>query len=164
MERMQKHWKSHKKLGPNKSSTNASAYINSVPCLSNPSRSQLNRGHPYQLSKNFPVNSLTQACRGKKSQFKFILNYGYLRLQKHKNYGKYSFQLDKKAYSPSAVMHISASVRTIAPSRTIKGSNAIATTISPIQTNHKCLSEAAPPSETGFLFPCFAVLSAIISQ
>ena len=47
VERMQKNWESHKKLGPNKSSTTASAYSKCVPCLSNPSRSQLIRGHPY---------------------------------------------------------------------------------------------------------------------
>ena len=42
-----KNWESHKKLGPNKSSTTESAYSRCVPCLSNPSRSQLIRGHPY---------------------------------------------------------------------------------------------------------------------
>ena len=42
-----KNWESHKKLGPNKSSTTASAYSRCVPCLSNPSRSQLIGGHPY---------------------------------------------------------------------------------------------------------------------
>ena len=47
VERMQKNWESHKKLGPNKSSTTASTYRRRVPCLSNPSRSQLIGGHPY---------------------------------------------------------------------------------------------------------------------
>ena len=47
MERIKKIWENYKKLGPNKSSTTASAYIKCVLCLSNPSRSQLIRGHPY---------------------------------------------------------------------------------------------------------------------
>ena len=49
VERIQKNWESHRKLNPNKSSTTASAYIKCVLCLSNPSRSQLIRGHPYPL-------------------------------------------------------------------------------------------------------------------